>query len=189
MTHLIFICLKHSQQGYHGQFPDKVPVYLVSVFYTTPKKMSHYWEKEEEIIVPHVCQSLGLASLQPYGLQPATLLSPWDSPGKNTGVGCHVLLQGIFPGTEPWSPALQADSLWSEPPGKPGYQKILFLQKLQSETEDVCDQLVKLFKMQFSVLFSLILILELFYSSRVAASTSLQEGGLGRPSGTRFLVA
>ena len=25
------------------------------------------------------------------------LLSPWDSPGKNTGVGCHFLLQGIFP--------------------------------------------------------------------------------------------
>ena len=21
----------------------------------------------------------------------------WDSPGKNTGVGCHVLLQGIYP--------------------------------------------------------------------------------------------
>ena len=25
------------------------------------------------------------------------LLRPWDSPGKNTGVGCHLLLQGIFP--------------------------------------------------------------------------------------------
>ena len=25
------------------------------------------------------------------------LLCPWDSPGKNTGVGCHALLQGIFP--------------------------------------------------------------------------------------------
>jgi len=24
-------------------------------------------------------------------------LCPWDSPGKNTGVGCHALLQGIFP--------------------------------------------------------------------------------------------
>ena len=22
---------------------------------------------------------------------------PWDSPGKNTGVGCHALFQGIFP--------------------------------------------------------------------------------------------
>ena len=24
-------------------------------------------------------------------------LSPWNFPGKNTGVGCHFLLQGIFP--------------------------------------------------------------------------------------------
>ena len=28
--------------------------------------------------------------------EPATLLCPWGSPGKNTGVGCHALLQGIF---------------------------------------------------------------------------------------------
>ena len=30
-------------------------------------------------------------------LYPARLLCPWDSPGKNTGVDCHFLLQGIFP--------------------------------------------------------------------------------------------
>ena len=44
-----------------------------------------------------------------------------DSPGKNTGVGCHALLQGNLPnpGTEPTSPALLVDSLPSEPPGKP----------------------------------------------------------------------
>ena len=35
-------------------------------------------------------------SLQPCGLKPTRLLCPWDSPGKNTGVGCHFLLQGIF---------------------------------------------------------------------------------------------
>ena len=35
-------------------------------------------------------------SLQPFGLLPARLLCPWDSSGKNTGVGCHALLQGIF---------------------------------------------------------------------------------------------
>ena len=41
-----------------------------------------------------------------------------DSPGKNTGVGWHTLLQGIFltQGLKPTSPALQADSLLSEPP-------------------------------------------------------------------------
>ena len=35
--------------------------------------------------------------LQPHGLWPARLLCPWDSPGKNTGVGSHSLLQRIFP--------------------------------------------------------------------------------------------
>ena len=32
-------------------------------------------------------------SLQPYGLQLTGLLCSWDSPGKDTGVGCHALLQ------------------------------------------------------------------------------------------------
>ena len=35
-------------------------------------------------------------SLRSNGPQPARLLCPWDSPGKNTGVGCYALLQGIF---------------------------------------------------------------------------------------------
>ena len=36
-------------------------------------------------------------SLRPHGLQCTRLLCPWDSLGKNTGVGCHALFQGIFP--------------------------------------------------------------------------------------------
>ena len=32
-------------------------------------------------------------TLQPHRLQPIRLPRPWDSPGKNTGVGCHFLLQ------------------------------------------------------------------------------------------------
>ena len=35
-------------------------------------------------------------SLRPYGLWPTRLLRPWTFPGKNPGVGCHFLLQGIF---------------------------------------------------------------------------------------------
>ena len=41
-------------------------------------------------------------ALWPYGLQPAKLLCSWNSPGKNTGVGNHSLLQGIFP-TQDWT--------------------------------------------------------------------------------------
>ena len=33
-------------------------------------------------------------TLWPRGLQPARLLCPWDSPGKNTGLDCQPLLQG-----------------------------------------------------------------------------------------------
>ena len=36
-------------------------------------------------------------SVWPYGPSPARLLCPWDSPGKNTGGGCHALLPG-----DPW---------------------------------------------------------------------------------------
>ena len=32
-------------------------------------------------------------SVRPYRWQPTRLPRPWDSPGKNTGVGCHFLLQ------------------------------------------------------------------------------------------------
>ena len=48
------------------------------------------------------------------------------SPGKNTGMGHHALLQGIVPTQKlnsclPASPALQVDSFSTEPPGKPTY--------------------------------------------------------------------
>ena len=36
-------------------------------------------------------------SLQPHGLGASRLLSPWNPAGRNTRVGCHSLLQGIFP--------------------------------------------------------------------------------------------
>ena len=58
-------------------------------------------------------------SLQPNGLRPTRLLCPWDFPGKNIG-GLPFPSPGDLsnPGIEPRSPALQADSLLSEAPGK-----------------------------------------------------------------------
>ena len=48
------------------------------------------------------------------------LYSPWNSPGQNTGVDSLSLLWGIFlTQVKPRSPALQADSLPVELPGKP----------------------------------------------------------------------
>ena len=62
-------------------------------------------------------------TLRPYWLQPAWFHCPWDSPGKNTGVGCYALLQRIFP-TEELTSCLfcllywQADSSPLAPRGK-----------------------------------------------------------------------
>ena len=46
---------------------------------------------------------------------PARLLCSWDFPGKNIGVGCHFLLQGIFPtqGSNPHLLHWQADYYWA----------------------------------------------------------------------------
>ena len=59
-------------------------------------------------------------SWQSPGLQPARPPCRWDPPGKNTGVGCHALLQGIFPtrGIEPESPVLAGGFFTTEPLGK-----------------------------------------------------------------------
>ena len=53
-----------------------------------------------------VSHSVVSNSLWPHGLQPTMLLCPWNSAGRNTGVGCHFLLQGIFPtqGSKPGLP-------------------------------------------------------------------------------------
>ena len=75
------------------------------------------WEACLEICV---CAVLGRSvmsnSLQPHGLEPARLRCPWNFLGKNTGVGCHFLFQGIFLTQESNSCLLcllhwQADSL------------------------------------------------------------------------------
>ena len=46
----------------------------------------------------HACFAASVVSdsSPPHGLEPARLLCPWDTPDKNTGVGCHAVLQGIF---------------------------------------------------------------------------------------------
>ena len=62
----------------------------------------HISEKRSRTIFVCVCAKWlqSCLTLRPHGLKPARLLCPWDSPGKNTGVGCHALLQGIFPTQE-----------------------------------------------------------------------------------------
>ena len=66
------------------------------------------------------CLTLG----DPMDFSPARILCPWDSPGKTTGLGCHALLQGIFP-TQRLNPCLLSLLHWQTgssalaAPGKP----------------------------------------------------------------------
>ena len=58
----------------------------------------------------HVC-SVVSESLQPHGLYSTRLLYPWNFPSKNTGMGCHFLLRGIFQPRDWTCVSWQVDSL------------------------------------------------------------------------------
>ena len=79
----------------------------------------HFSTKPKKVIWLHYLPACRVLS---HILRFVTLY-PWNFPGKNTGGGCHFLLQGIFPGPgieslSSVSPALQVDSLLAEPLGK-----------------------------------------------------------------------
>ena len=64
--------------------------------------------REHPCSVTELCPTLS----NPMDCSPPRLLCPWDFPGKTTGVGCHFLLQGIFPtqGSNPHLLHWQVDS-------------------------------------------------------------------------------
>ena len=57
---------------------------------------SHIHTRPLEKPEPWLDGSVVSNSLRPHELYPARLLCPWESPGKNIGVDCNTLLQGIF---------------------------------------------------------------------------------------------
>ena len=76
---------------------------MISILCKVLRSDSMLWSVLCCCLVTKSCLTL----LQPHGLSPTTLLCPWNFPGKNTGVSCHSLLQGIFlTGTEPTSCSL-----------------------------------------------------------------------------------
>ena len=52
--------------------------------FPSPKHESEKWKWSRSVMSD---------SSRPHGLQPTSLLHPWDFPGKSTGVGCYCLLQ------------------------------------------------------------------------------------------------
>ena len=53
----------------------------------------HWWTNSS--LLSHCCEVASVVSdsVRPHRQKPTRLPCPWDSPGKNTGVGCHFLLQ------------------------------------------------------------------------------------------------
>ena len=84
-----------------------------SQLYPNVRSMKHY-----AVVLLLCSHSVMSDSLWPHELQLIRLLYAWDSPDKNTGVGCHFLLQGSSRPRDRTciackSPALQVDSLWA----------------------------------------------------------------------------
>ena len=75
--------------------------------------------------------SIMFASLQPRGLYPTRLLCPWGFSRQEYWSGLPFPSQGdlLDPGIKPGSPALQADSLLAELPGKPKKPQYIGLNK------------------------------------------------------------
>ena len=89
-------------------------------------------------------------SVRPHRQQPTRLPRRWDSPGKNTGVGCHFLLQGMKVKSEseitqscptlsnPMDCSLPGSSIHGTFPGKNtgvGCHFLLQCMKVKSESE------------------------------------------------------
>ena len=74
--------------------------FVVWMFFILLRKGKYFWRtfkgtnigKQQSGSLSH-----SVMYLQLQGLLPARRLCPWDSPGKNTAVGCHSLVQRIFP--------------------------------------------------------------------------------------------
>ena len=115
--HLNFSCMLVSKQNFPLILQQQLLGILCLFHYFLPILLIHsqimptlsaFMEKR--------CCSVtqpSLNLLRPHGLQPTRLLCPWDIPSKNTGMGCHFFLRGIFP-TQGLNSCLlhwQADSL------------------------------------------------------------------------------
>ena len=87
-------CHCHKRDRVRGTCAEEACVTVGSTQWDLPSS-SFQWKLAKDEWKERVAQ-LCLILCDPME-EPTRLLCPWDSPGKNTGVGCHTLLQGIFP--------------------------------------------------------------------------------------------
>ena len=110
---------KHNLKRY--RHPN---IYCSTIYNSQDMETTYMFNKavgKEDVV--HTCSGILLSRLcNPIDYSPpGSMEFSRNSPGKNTGVGCHSLLQGNLPdpGIELRSPAMQVDFLPSEPLGKP----------------------------------------------------------------------
>ena len=116
--------------AYIPSFLDFLPIQVTTEHSTAPWAIQQVLIGYFYIVKVKVLATQSCLTLRSSGLQPTGLHCPWDSPDKNTGVGSHSLLQGIFP-TQGMITALQANYLPSEPPRKPFYI-VVYIRQSQS---------------------------------------------------------
>ena len=109
---------------------------------------------EVKVLVTQLCATLG----DPVDCSLPCLLCPWNSPGKNTGMDCHSLLQGIFTAQGLNLGLLHyRDSLPSEPQGKPknpGVGSLSLLQQIfltQKSNQDLLHFRQILYQLKYQV--------------------------------------
>ena len=91
--------MKHISMRSHSPFPPPSSPWQPLICFL---QICLFWTFHISRIIQYMAFCVWL---WPYGLQPTRLLCPWDSPGKNTGVGCYSSLQEIFH-TRGWNPHL-----------------------------------------------------------------------------------
>ena len=103
-NHTLLNCVLHNLPYFTSQCLSSVfswRYYLRWWLWTFPGVTQFYLlatcTQEVVVVVVVLVTKSYVTLLQPCWLRPARLLCPWDFPGKNTGVGCHFLLQRIFP--------------------------------------------------------------------------------------------
>ena len=92
-----------SRQEYWNGLPCPPPVDLPNPGIKPVSHVYLHWQVNSLPLAPtgkpilgHQVKSKSLSRvrlLRPHGLKPTRFIYPWDSPGKNIGVGCHFLLQ------------------------------------------------------------------------------------------------
>ena len=116
LTLLEYICFRVSCQFLMYSKVNQLYIYIYPLFHGFPSPLrsprSPDWVPcaAQQVLICYlfyiqyqscgsesVSHSAMSASLRPHRLQPARLLCLCNSPGKNTGMGCHFLLQVIFP--------------------------------------------------------------------------------------------